>query len=363
MSEPTVSSVSSISDIDSSGDSSDADDLLAIAAARLPRVFRDRSNPFDELSDEHFRERFRMNKQSAVLVLDQIQENIQPFTNRNFPISAMNQLLLALRFYATGTFQQVIGDNFSVTKATAGRIIHRVTHHLALLRPRYIKMPATAEERQNVCLNFFGTSGFPNVCGAIDCTHIRIQSPGGEEAELFRNRKGFFSINVQAVCDAKLRIMEITARWPGSTHDSRIFDNSLLRAQCENGEFENCYLLGDSGYPCRNYILTPILRPLTAAERRYNSAHIRTRNTVERTFGVLKRRFACLSMGLHISLDRALAVIVAVSVLHNICLTANDNMYEDDVFQANEVVELNLAHGNNENYATRNAIVNEIFTR
>jgi hypothetical protein len=51
---------------------------------------------------------------------------------------------------------------------------------------------------------------------AIDCTHIKIPSPGRENAELFRNRKGYFSINVQAVYGPNLDILNIVARWPGS---------------------------------------------------------------------------------------------------------------------------------------------------
>lgn len=49
----------------------------------------------------------------------------------------------------------------------------------------------------------------------------------GEE---FRNRKGYFSLNVQAVCDADLRLMNVVARWPGSAHDA-IFKNSVLRGK------------------------------------------------------------------------------------------------------------------------------------
>lgn len=44
---------------------------------------------------------------------------------------------------------------------------------------------------------FYSIASFPDVIGAIDCTHVRIQSPGGENAERFRNRKGYFSINCQ----------------------------------------------------------------------------------------------------------------------------------------------------------------------
>ncbi|KAF0721306.1 putative nuclease HARBI1, partial [Aphis craccivora] len=30
-----------------------------------------------------------------------------------------------------------------------------------------------------------------------DCTHIGIQNPGGINGDVFRNRKGWFSLNVQ----------------------------------------------------------------------------------------------------------------------------------------------------------------------
>jgi hypothetical protein len=42
----------------------------------------------------------------------------------------------------------------------------------------------------------------------------RIDSPGGDDAEIFRGRKNFFAINVQAVSDSKLKFKDIIARWP-----------------------------------------------------------------------------------------------------------------------------------------------------
>lgn len=45
---------------------------------------------------------------------------------------------------------------------------------------------------------------------------------GGENAEIFRNRKGFMSLNVQAICAADTSIIDIVARWPGSSHDTQV---------------------------------------------------------------------------------------------------------------------------------------------
>jgi ABC-type uncharacterized transport system permease subunit len=43
-----------------------------------------------------------------------------------------------------------------------------------------------------------GGIGLPCIDGALDCTHIRLFSNNfGGIAEIYRNRKGYFSLNVQ----------------------------------------------------------------------------------------------------------------------------------------------------------------------
>lgn len=156
-------------------------------------------------------------------------------------------------------------------------------------------------------------------------------SLGGNVAENFRNRKGYFSLNVQVVCNAQLQILDIVARWPGASHDSHIFNNSGVRMKLEAGEFGHGVLLGDSGYPLRSYLLTPLEQPRTAAEHVYNEAQIRTRNVVERTFGVWKRRFPVLSIGIRTHLQLAQAIIVASAVVHNIACANHDELIADQV--------------------------------
>ncbi|KOB67716.1 hypothetical protein OBRU01_15801 [Operophtera brumata] len=131
------------------------------------------------------------------------------------------------------------------------------------------------------------------------------------------------------VCDTRLMVHNIIARWPGSVHDSTIFNDSALCPQLERGDYGNMFLLGDSGYPCRNYLLTHVLNPSTPAEEAYNRAQISTRNPVERLFGVLNRRFPCLQYGLQIKLDNVPALIVACTVLHNIALSRQDFIVDD----------------------------------
>ena len=76
-------------------------------------------------------------------------------------------------------------------------------------------------------------------------------------------------------------------------------------------------------YACQPFLMTPLLHPRGAAEERYNTAHKRGRNVIERTFGRMKRRFPCLN-GMRLKLETTLTVIVAVSVLWNISIQHGD---------------------------------------
>ncbi|XP_034743427.1 putative nuclease HARBI1 [Etheostoma cragini] len=142
-----------------------------------------------------------------------------------------------------------------------------------------------------------------------------LNAPQGDNV----NRKFFHSINVQMICDASCIFTNVEAEWPGSVHDSRIFRFSTISQRLSQGEFAGV-LLGDKGYACETYLLTPLADPQTAAQQGYNLAHSRTRARIEMGFGLLKARFQCLHH-LRVTPERACDITVAFTVLHNIaCL-------------------------------------------
>ena len=165
--------------------------------------------------------------------------NISMYINvqnqRGLPVSPLISVLISLRYFATGSFQIVQADLFAVSQATVSRIVSRISRAIALLRPLFIKLPTLAEIPA-IQRDFYRIAAFPGVTAAIDCTHVPIESPGGPDAELFRNRKGYFSLNIQMACDSKLNILSLVAQWTGSVHDSRIFLNSSLCAKFEGNE-------------------------------------------------------------------------------------------------------------------------------
>ena len=181
--------------------------LDRIEEPRVTRALRDRINPFEEFTDEEFKNRYRLYKETALSLVNLIADELQLSTTKNKFVPPLLQVAIAMRFYATGNFQIIDGDLIGVSQPTVCRIIHRLSRKIAKNKKHFIKFPL-GEETQLIKQTFRFSNGIPGVVGCIDCSHIPIISPGGEDAELYRNRKGYFSLNVQA-CDTKLMFTNI----------------------------------------------------------------------------------------------------------------------------------------------------------
>ncbi|CAI6354174.1 unnamed protein product [Macrosiphum euphorbiae] len=92
----------------------------------------------------------------------------------------------------------------------------------------------------------------------------------------------------------------------------------------ERGNFGNGILLADNGYALTKYCITPILTVQTPAENLFNESQIRTRNPIERTFGVWKRRFPILAVCIRLQVWKTQALIVATAILHKIAVIEKD---------------------------------------
>ncbi|CAN7939195.1 unnamed protein product [Ixodes hexagonus] len=279
---------------------------------------RSRQNPMEVYNDREFSARYRFSKTTVRELVCRL--SLQPSTDdRGKPLSPLLQVLVALRFYGAGTFQTVTGDLVNVSQPTVCRVVGRVTDLIAEeLFPKVVDFP-DAHRCRTIMHEFYKIGKFPGVTGCIDCTHVRIKSPGGDDAEVFRNRKGYFSINVRAITGPQLQFFDVVASWPGSVHDSRIFD--MCRAHVlYKQEVVPGLLLGDMGYACLPFLMTPLADPGTTGGPgdKYNKAHIKTRNSIERAFGVWKRRFPCLDMRLQHKPERSAAIITACAALHNL---------------------------------------------
>uniref|UniRef100_UPI00398F7083 putative nuclease HARBI1 n=1 Tax=Pristiophorus japonicus TaxID=55135 RepID=UPI00398F7083 len=219
-----------------------------------------------------------------------LRPDLEPHTRLRTALSIETKVTIARNFYTTGSFQSATADISNISQFSAHRSIWQVTD---ALYKRSLSFLMTREKQVEWQAGFVQISGFPRVQGAIDCTHFGLRAPQNHP-EIFVNRKGFHSLNVQLVCDHQHRIRADNARYPGSSHDSFILRQSSVPTVF-SGPNQDCgWLLGDKGYPLSTWLLTPLQNPRTAGEHAYNNAHSATRCIIEHCIGILKQRFRCL---------------------------------------------------------------------
>ncbi|XP_011302194.1 putative nuclease HARBI1 [Fopius arisanus] len=258
---------------------------------------RESQNLFHTLDERSFRKRFRLTK----TLTERLIRRISPILPDEGPTSSVSksiQILVTLRFYASGDFQESIGDSkfFGLSQYMVSQIISNVTDAIGSLSDEYIRFPETEEQFQEISNGFQQSGGFPGVLDCIDCTHVIMRSPSIEPWQ-FKNYKESYSLNIQVTCDHQMRVTSICA-YNGRTHDSKIWRESDTKEKMirVNEEFESRYfLLGDAGYPLCPTLLTPIVDALeNTPEGRYTRRHCKTRCTIERVFGAMKGRFRCI---------------------------------------------------------------------
>lgn len=165
-----------------------------------------------------------------------------------------------------------------------------------------------------------------------------------------------------------MQIIDISCRWPGSSHDATMFANSVLCDKFDRGKFgTDSVILADSAYGPNYYICKPLQNPVSVAEKRYQKAQIKTRNIVERTFGILKRKFPCLAIGMHFRLNKVQDIIVSCCILHNLIRSENHNIIVPPI--ENHEIEMQteisrrlvIAQQNSRQLRTQNFLINEHF--
>ncbi|XP_054932378.1 putative nuclease HARBI1 [Dermacentor andersoni] len=256
--------------------------LLESLGQRRRRIFRD---AFDELTEEEFREDFRLSKSTVRWLCEQLEDAIGGL--RTGGITTQDKVLCALRFFATGSFQRSIGSEkfVSMGQASVSESIHAVAEAITVVgrQQGWVSVPLTTAGKASAKSAFADRGSIPGVVACVNGTLIAIKQPDGlspGETAGFMSRKGFYALNTMIETQATLS--------------------------------EPWLLTPVPGHPG---IGTP--------EARYNRAHASMRNVVERGIGVLKPKDAA-------------TIVAACAVLHNIALKAGEPELQDSDEEAKD---------------------------
>jgi len=244
-------------------------------------------------------------------------------------MSVARQLLIFLTICAQAETYQKAGEDFQCSIRTVQIAFHRVLNALLLLHREIVRLPPneTPEAiKENPKLYPF----FSHCVGALDGTHILAWVPESHiNKSAYRNRKKDLSQNVLAVVDFEMNFVYVLPGWEGAANDSRVLNDAIARGfRAAPG----WYYLADGGYSCKqSLVLTPYqktryhlqeqaraaLKPANPKEL-YNLRHAQLRNVVERTFGVLKRRFRIfMAPPIRHSLETQAKLVMALTAVHN----------------------------------------------
>nr|XP_024215914.1 putative nuclease HARBI1 [Halyomorpha halys] len=163
-----------------------------------------------------------------------------------------------------------------------------------------------------VITSFYNVARFPHVIGIVNGFVIKIDAP--------------------FVCGPTAIFYYLSAKWPGSVHDSRVLRNSsLYRTIKVENIFQNGVILGDSAYPLRSWLMTLLhCEPENPAERKYNARLKTTWQIIERALGILKEKFPCLNY-LRLNPVHACEVVKCCTTLCNFGRSGAEEVFESDV--------------------------------
>jgi hypothetical protein len=156
---------------------------------------------------------------------------------------------------------------------------------------------------------------------------------GGKK--FFCGRKKKFGLNMQAVCDARRRFLDVEIGHPGATSDYLAFALSGLHTKLQGTNPEHptlpflcpgLALFGDNAYINTNYMVVPFKAVSSGPKDAFNFYHSQVRINIECAFGMLVHRWGILrkSIPVNIRLPRTCALVLALCRLHNFCIDEND---------------------------------------
>lgn len=255
------------------------------------------------------------------------------------PISAELRLIITLRYLATGDSHMSQAFNFVVAPQTVGKIVRETCQVLWQVLQDYMKSPTAVDHWKAIAAGFHQDWDLPNILGALDGKHVRIQNPKGGGSDYY-NYKSFYSINLMALCDSAYRFLFVDIGSYGRDNDAAVFGRSALFDGFESNTlnrpssdvvrgFELPYaIIGDEIFPLKPWLLKPYPgRNLTEAQAIFNYRLSRARRTIENAFGILTSKWRIFRTPINGNTDLVELIVQAATSLHNYLLLTENSKY------------------------------------
>ena len=279
-------------------------------------------------------ENFRMKRETFDYLCDKLRPSIiRQDTQFRTAISVEQRVAITVWCLATPCEYRTVAHLFGVARSTVCEIVQDTCRAIVrILLETYIRFP-TGDALKRVIDGFEDKWGYPQCVGAIDGSHIPIAAPELNHTDYY-NRKGWYSMLLQAVVDQDYLFRDICVGWAGSVHDARVFVNSLIykritedgllsdaQSRTLGGKEVPACIIGDSAYPINTWLMKPFAdtSSLSPQQKHFNYRLSRARTVVEIAFARLKARWRRLLKRNDMHTEHIPTVISACCILHNLC--------------------------------------------
>jgi hypothetical protein len=273
-------------------------------------------------------------------IFQQLVEDLTPFIQKQRsrfrePIEVERAVAFTLYRLAHGDSPLEVGEKFGVSEAAVIQYFKAITKVLQQeLCPQFIQIPS-GPRLLEIIQRFKEETGFDNMVGAIDGSHIKLASkpPARCTPADYWCRHDIHSILLQGVCTVDNLFWDVCCLAPGGFHDAAPLRSSDLynimkrrgALQVPHVVFGNKtftpFLVGDSAYPMLRWLLKPFTanRNGSPQQNDFDRDLRKGRVKIENTFGQLKGRWQILK-NLNVGLEYGVQTIIACCVLHNYCI-------------------------------------------
>ena len=290
------------------------------------------------------------------------QKSIDAYGKEVTPVSL--KLLGTLRILGKGCSWDLLYELSGVSAEVHRRWTLAFVSKFALeMYPVYVHGPRDNSEMETVT-GLYAASGFPGCIGSTDCVHIRWERCPAVWSSAYRNGKhSYASIAYEMTVTHSKKFQSTTTGHYGTTSDETIvkFDGFVQQVRLDrrytNAEFElqvgpnewiterGVYLLVDGGYHKWCIMQCPIKHTPEVDQIRWSEFAESIRKDVECSFGILKKRFQILKIGVNwqrkTDIDNA---VFSCVILHNM-------LHEFDGYDERWENEIENSHNDKEEQA------------
>ena len=248
------------------------------------------------------------------------------------PIPAEEILEATRQHLVSGDSKQSISYQLKIGKSTMNGIIDESCDAIWESLNEYVKTPITMQDWENIVKDFDEIWNMLHCLRAIDGKHIAMKQ-SRRSGSLWHNYKGFFSMVLLAICDARSCFSFVDIGEYGSNNDSGIFLNSQMgklfresnlnippRSKIYESDYEfSHFLVGDEVFPLQDWLLRPFAGSSLVNELRkiFNYRLSKARKVIENTFGILVARWRILQSPIDAVPEKVEKIVLSCITLHN----------------------------------------------